>query len=208
MINTQKLDLLLSLYIASLVCAELLGGKVFTLWTISASVAIFVYPLTFTIDDMVTEVYGKARARSFVRSGFIVLILLFAFTSLATILPPAGRYVKMNPAYLTVFSQSQRIIIASLISFWLSEQFDVYVFAKIRSALGKNRLWLRANIANILGELVDTTIFMFLAFYTPGGAAFIVSLIIPYWILKCVMSVVHTPVTYLGVRWLQLGGSA
>ena len=208
MTHIQKIDLLLSLYIASLVCAELLGGKVFTVWNVNASVAIFVYPLTFTINDMITEVYGKARARSFVRSGFIVLILLFAFTSLATMLPPAGRFAKVNPAYLTVFSQSQRIIIASLVSFWLSEQFDVYVFAKLRQALGSYRLWLRANVSNVLGEFVDTTLFMFLAFYTPGAAAFIVSLVIPYWILKCIMSVVHTPVTYLGVRWLRLGGDA
>jgi hypothetical protein len=133
------------------------------------------------------------------------LLFLFAFTTLATLLPPAGRYEQTNPAYLTVFRQSQRIIIASLISFWLSEQFDVYIFAKIKAAFGKNRLWLRANVSNVVGELVDTALFMFLAFYTPGSTVFIVSLIIPYWILKCVMSVIHTPVTYLGVKWLQVG---
>lgn len=203
MTNIQKLDLLLSFYIASLVAVELLGGKIFTFWHVNASVAIFIYPFTFVINDVVTEVYGKERAKSFVRSGFIMLLFLFAFTSLATVLPPAARYQKTNPAYLAVFSQSQRIIIASLVSFWLSEQFDVYIFAKIREAFGKNRLWLRANVSNVVGELVDTTLFMFLAFYTPGSAAFIVSLIIPYWILKCVMSVVHTPVTYLGVKWLR-----
>jgi uncharacterized integral membrane protein (TIGR00697 family) len=205
MVKTQKLDLLLSLYIASLVCVELLGGKIFTLWHVNASVAIFIYPLTFVINDMVTEVYGKDRAKSFVKSGFIVLILLFAFTTLATVLPPAGRFQQANPAYVTVFQQSQRIIIASLISFWLSEQFDVYIFAKIRDIFGFHRLWLRANVSNIVGELVDTICFMFLAFYTPGSAGFIVSLIIPYWILKCVVSIVHTPVTYLGVKWLKLG---
>ena len=202
MSHTQKTDLVLSLYIGALVCTELLGGKVFTVFGVNASVAIFIYPVTFTINDIVTEVFGKNRARSFVRSGFFVLLFLFAFVVLATILPPATGYQKYNIAYRTVLAQSLRIILASLISFWLSEQFDVVVFSKMKQWLGANKLWLRTNIANVLGELVDTSLFMFLAFYT-GNAIFIISLILPYWLVKCAMSILTTPVTYIGVSWLR-----
>ncbi|MBI2029691.1 queuosine precursor transporter [Candidatus Gottesmanbacteria bacterium] len=203
--NIQKMDLLLALYISAIVCAELLGSKIFTLFGVNASVAIFVFPLTYTINDVVVEVYGKTRARSFVKSGFVILLFLFTFTLLATVLPPASRFKDTNDAYNQVFNKSQRIIIASLIAFWLSERFDVYLFSKIRQKLGEKKLWLRNNLSNFIGQFVDTTIFMFLAFYTPGSLGFIISLILPYWSLKCLFSLVETPFTYLGVRWLRKG---
>ncbi len=201
--HMQKLDFLLALYIAAIVAAELLGSKVFSLFQLNSSVAIFVFPLTFTINDIVSEVYGKDRARSFVKSGFAVLLFLFAFIWLATILPPAARFQNANQEYVHVFNKSQRIIVASLIAFWLSERFDVYLFSRIREKFGKKYLWLRNNLSNFIGQLVDTSIFMFLAFYTPGSFGFIISLIIPYWLVKCFCSIVETPLTYFGVKWLR-----
>lgn len=203
--NIYKLDLLISLYVGAIVSAELLGSKVFTLFGLNASVAIFVFPLTFTINDIVAEVYGKERARSILKSAFIILIALFAFTFFATLLPPAARFEESNESYRHVFNKSQRIILASLVAFFLSERLDVYIFSKIREKLGKSKLWLRNNTSNFIGQFFDTTLFMFLAFYTPGRFWFIITLIIPYWILKCVFSVVETPFAYAGVRWLRKG---
>lgn len=202
--GVHKLDLLLSIYVAAVVAAELLGSKVFTIggW-INASVAIFVFPLTFTINDIVAEVYGKERARSFVKSAGYILVALALYTLLSIVLPPAKRFAADNVAYTHVFGKSLRIIVASLTAFWLAERFDVYVFAKIRERLGKKRLWFRNNVSNFLGQLFDTALFMFLAFYRPGNFWFILSLVWPYWLLKCGMSVVQTPLTYLGVRWLK-----
>lgn len=203
MTQIQKLDILLGAYIAAIVSAELLGAKVFQLGFIRASVAIFVLPITFSINDIVTETFGKERARNIIRTGLYVLIGLMAYTLLAISLPPAGRFSATNPAYQLVFSKSLRIMIASLLAFFLSERLDVYLFSKIREKLGQKRLWLRNNLSNFLGQLIDTTIFLFLAFYTPGSFNFILSLIWPYWLLKCFMSVIETPLTYLGVSWLK-----
>lgn len=203
MFHVQKLDLLLSLYIAAIVCAELLGSKIFTVAGITASVGIFVLPLTFTINDIVAEVYGKDRAGSFVQSGFIILVFLFIYTFLATLLPPAARFKSANSAYLAIFNSSLRITAASLTAFWLGERFDVYLYNLMKIRLGKNNLWLRNNVSNFIGQLVDTSVFMFLAFFVPGNLPFIVSLILPYWILKCAFSVIETPFTYIGVRWLK-----
>jgi queuosine precursor transporter len=203
MTETKKLDLLLSIYIMSIVAAELLGAKIFTFWGINASVGIFTLPLTFTINDIVSEVYGKERASSFVRSGFVVLVMLFFFIYLSILLPPAARFRNTNLAYITIFSTSLRIIIASLTAFWVSERFDIFIYNKIRNRFGLSKLWLRNNLSNIIGQLADTTIFMTLAFYSPGNQMFIISLIIPYWILKCAFSFIETPFTYLGVKWLK-----
>jgi uncharacterized integral membrane protein (TIGR00697 family) len=199
----QPLDVLLALYITTIIAAELMGSKIVTFWGINASVAIFLLPITFSINDIVTEVYGKKRAISFVQSGFLMLVFLLFFNLLALALPPAARFEPTNDAYNQVFGKSLRIIIASLIAFFVAERLDVLVFAKIRQRLGTSKLWLRNNTSNFISQLIDTTLFMFLAFYRPGNFWFIVSLIWPYWLLKCSMSVVETPLTYLGVKWLK-----
>jgi hypothetical protein len=203
MTKIQKLDLLIATYIGCIVTAELLGAKLFQIGFVRASVAIFVLPITFTINDVVTEVYGKDRARSIIKAGLLVLIGLAAYTLLAISLPPAGRFAEANQAYQEIFSKSLRITLASLTAFFVAERLDVYIFAKIRERLGTKRLWLRNNFSNFLGQLFDTITFMFLAFYTPGSFGFILSLIWPYWLLKCLMSVIETPLTYLGVSWLK-----
>lgn len=113
-----------------------------------------------------------------------------------------------NEAYTTIFGLSARISAASLIAFAIAEFTDVIVFVKIRQALGKKALWLRNNASNFVAQFVDTTVFMTLAFYAfnrdfNSNLVFLVSLIIPYWLLKCFMSIVETPLVYLGVRWLK-----
>lgn len=202
---TTKTDILLALYIGAIIAAELLGSKIFSVGPLNASVAIFVFPLTYTINDIIYEVHGKKRAQGFMRAGFIVLVLLFIFTLLAISLPPATRFADANPAYQATFAKSLRIILASLAAFWASEQFDIYVFSRLRERLGQKRLWFRNNASNWLSQLLDTTVFMFLAFYS-GSVGFIVSLIIPYWLLKCVFSAAHTPFTYFGIKWLKSKG--
>ncbi|HYD35842.1 MAG TPA: queuosine precursor transporter [Vitreimonas sp.] len=199
----QKLDILLALYITAIMAAELLGSKVTTIMGVSASVGILALPITFTINDVVAEVAGKARARHFVRTGLMMLVVLLILTMIALVLPPAARFQASHPAYLQVFGKSMRIMIASLIAFFLSEMFDVYVYSKIREKLGKKHLWLRNNLSNFIGQFADTFVFMMLAFYRPGNFWFVISLIIPYWLLKCAFSIIETPFTYLGVAWLK-----
>lgn len=212
-ININKMDLLVSIYIACIAIAELMGAKTFSLLipglpTLNASVAIFVLPLVFTINDVITEVYGKERARSVVRSGLVVIVLLLLFSLLATHLPPSGRFVGSEPAYDTIFGLSARISLSSLIAFAVAEFMDILVFAKIRQKIGTKALWLRNNVSNMISQLIDTVIFMTLAFYSlnqdiMSNVSFLLSLIIPYWLLKCSMSVIETPLVYWGVKWLK-----
>ncbi len=212
MFKIQKLDLLISIYIFCIAVAELMGSKTFPILTspfpLNASVAIFVVPLIFSINDIITEVYGKERARSVVWSGLLVIGLIFLFAILATYLPPSKRFLGMEKAYDTVFTYSARIALASLTAFALSDFLDIYIFSKIRQALGKSKLWLRNNASNFISQFFDTTIFISLAFYSLDkpfldNAAFLWSIILPYWLLKSFMSVIETPFVYLGVNWLK-----
>jgi len=172
-------------------------------YQLNASVALLVIPVIFSINDIVSEVYGKERARSIVRSGIIVVALILLFSLLATNLPPSTRFEMREAAYDQIFGLSARIAAASLTAFTIAEFLDVFLFAKIRQLFGKKRLWLRNNVSNIISQFVDTTVFMALAFYEPGNIGFVWSLILPYWLLKCFMSVIETPFVYLGVAWLK-----
>ena len=198
--KTQKLDLLLAAYIACIVAAELLGSKIFQ-FSLSKLPSAFLscrLPLPSTI-----LLPSLSPRKSFIRSSLFILIGLALYNLLALILPPAKRFLESNDAYNLIFAKSLRITLASLTAFFLSERLDVYVFSKIREKLGTKNLWLRNNLSNFIGQLFDTTTFMLLAFFTPGNFSFVLSLIWPYWLLKCFMSVIETPFTYLGVRWLK-----
>lgn len=213
MFSIKKIDLLVAIYIFCIVASELMGGKTFYLFNIgsyhlNASVAVFLLPLVFTINDIIVEVFGKARAKSLIRSSLVVIVLLILFSILATILPPSTRFVPTEKAYDTIFAISIRFSLASLTAFILAEFADVLVFSKMRERLGTSKLWLRNNASNFIAQFIDTTVFMVLAFYAldksfDSNFAFIGGLILPYWLLKCAMSVFGTPFTYLGVSWLR-----
>ena len=168
MFSIRKFDLLVAIYIFCIMCSELLGAKTFPLlhlgsYTLNASVAIFVIPILFTINDVIVEVYGSERARSVIRAGLLMIFLLFLFTALATSLPPSTRFSGSEAAYDTIFVQSIRISAASLIAFALAEFLDVAVFARLRKKMQDKGLWLRNNLSNIVAQLVDTVVFMTLS---------------------------------------------
>lgn len=213
MFKIEKFDLLVSIYIFCIAIAELMGGKTFPLtrvfgYQLNASVAIFVIPLIFTINDVITEVYGRERTRSVIRSGLIIIALILLVSVLFVSLPPSTRFSTNEKAYDTIFGLSVRIAAASLTAFAIAEFLDVLVFVRVRQAFGKGRLWLRNNISNFISQFVDTAVFMTLAFYAfdrdfSSNLVFITSLALPYWLLKCSMSIIETPLAYLGVRWLK-----
>lgn len=213
MFGIRKFDLLVALYIFCIVTSELLGAKTVPLadfgWIrFNMSVAILTVPLVFTINDIITEVHGKERTRSVIRAGLVIVALTFAFAGLATWLPASPRFAAMEPHYDAVFTQSMRMSFASLMAFAIAEFTDLFIFVNIRKAMHGKALWLRNNASNFAAQFLDTVIFMALAFWAfdqSAGAnvAFLTSLIIPYWLVKCAMSVLETPFVYWGVRWLE-----
>ena len=212
-VKVQKFDALVGVYIFCIVVAELMGAKTFHIgaignYPLNASVAILVIPILFTINDMIIEVYGKERARSVVRTGLFVIFLVMVFSILATILPPSQRFMPSEEAFDHIFTKSIRISAASLTAFTIAEFLDILIFVKIRERLGKSKLWLRNNVSNILAQFIDTVVFMFLAFYALNQSVlsnvqFLSSLILPYWLLKSSMSIIETPLLYIGINWLK-----
>lgn len=213
MFKVQKLDFLIAFYTTCVILSELMGAKTFPIATIgkfhlNATVALFVLPLIYSINDIIVEVFGKEKAQSVVRSSLFMIFFILLYSLLVTYLPPSKRFLPTNEAYNTIFGISARFSAASLIAFVVSEFFDIYFFAKLRKKFGKSKLWLRTNASNFASELMDTAIFMTLAFYAldkpfASNFSFIIGIAIPYYLLRCFMSVIETPLVYLGVNWLK-----
>lgn len=213
MLNIQKFDFLVAFYITCVIISELMGAKTFPIATIgsfhiNATTVIFILPFIYAINDIIVEVYGKARAQSLIRSSLFMIFFLLLFSLIATALPASKRFLSMNDAYNTIFGISARFSAASLIAFAVSEFTDVLIFTKLRQKLGKKNLWLRTNLSNFISEFFDVALFMTLAFYATNlsfrsNFTFIAGIALPYWILRCFMSVIETPLVYLGVKWLK-----
>src|SRR3989339_730026 len=209
----KKIDLVIAVYIACVAISELMGGKTFPLlhigkFTWNASVAIFVIPIIFSINDAIVEVFGVERAKSVYRSSLVTIVIFMLFSFLAIKLPPSVRFKDSEAAYDLIFGQSVRIAFASLSAFAIADFLDIIIFQKLRKSLGTKALWLRSNLSNFISQFIDTTIFLFLAFYAfdkgiGDNFPFLFSLIIPYWLLKCFMSIIETPFVYLAVSWLK-----
>ena len=209
----RKFDFLVALYVFGIMVANLMGGKTVHIidigsFPLSASVALFAIPMLFIICDIVTEVYGKERARSIVWSGLIITLFLAAYAAFAVSLPPSTRFSGMEKAYDSVFNVAIRISLSSVTAFACSQLLDITLFSRLRKRMGNGGLWIRANTSNIISHLVDTTVFITLAFYAfdksaADNIAFMAGLIIPYWLLKCFVSALGTPFVYWGVRWLR-----
>ncbi|MCK5849197.1 MAG: queuosine precursor transporter [Caldisericia bacterium] len=205
----MKLNILFALFIGLLVGMNLLGGKIVSIWGVSVSVGIFMVPLTFLITDMVAEVFGKKTAKQFVTCGVIVLVAIFLYTTLFTLLPPHERY-SFNNQYTIIFGSSLRMIIASIIAFMLSQYHDVFAFEFWKKKTNGKALWLRNNLSTITSQLIDTLLFMFIAFYRIAPQFtfwFVLQLCIPYYLFKILFAVLDTPFVYIGVKWLKKGSA-
>ena len=201
----RKRDLLFALFVASMVMVNTLGSKITTVLGVRVSVGIFFVPVLFLTTDIIGEVFGRKEASRFVNMATIMLVLLFVMMSVCIAIRPNESW-DMQEQYATVFGSSMRMTIASLVSFVVAQQLDVFMFSLWGKITKGKHLWIRNNMSTIVSQLIDTTIFEFIAFWhlTPKfTTAYIFSLILPYWLFKVVFALLDTPFGYLGVWWLS-----
>ncbi len=193
---------------------DLLAYKFFN--TINVSVGILTVPLMFLITDVVEEVWGRKVTKDFVRVGVISMLVMILITWISVKLP-VGRFAGAAPdqlepltnAYNAFFSTSIRMAIASVIAFYLAQTHDIWAFNFWKKKTGGRFLWLRNNLSTIVSQIVDSTVFMFVAFYHPTNfpAGLVIKLVIPYYIFKVLFALIDTPFAYLGVWWARRPGT-
>lgn len=211
-----RLSFFTCIFIAAVIMSNVLGSKIASLnlfgFPIDFSVGLIPFFLTFFIFDAINEVHGRDKAREVIWLGVLTLIFVSIVTIISVALPFASRSWLTPEQFDPVFSSSFRIIVASIIAFALADLNDALVFQNLKARFMGRMLWLRSNLSNLVGQTLDTFIFMFLAFFDFFGllkgysAGYVVTLILPYLFLKLVLSVFNTPFVYWSVDWLKGSG--
>lgn len=204
-------DLLLVAFVVALLCSNLIGaGKAAVidlplLGEVTYGAGILFFPISYLFGDILTEVYGYAHDRRAVWAGFGAL-LFAALMSLVVIglTPAPGAYMDSYQQGLeTVFGNTWRIVLASIIAFWAGSMANAYVMARMKLATGGRHLWMRTIGSTAVGELIDSSIFYLTAFYGIWPTEQVIAVAIAQYFLKTGWEVLMTPITYRVVGWLK-----
>ena len=200
-------DLVMAAFVAILLLSNVIGASKLAAIEIGAREFVFgagilFFPLGYVIGDVLTEVYGFARARRVIWTGFAGLIFMAFMSWLVVTLPPADSW-DGQAAYEQVFGQVWRIVGASIAAFWAGEFVNSFVMAKMKLWTRGKHLWSRTIGSTFVGQGVDSLIFYPLAFLGVWETSAVITVMFTNWGLKVLWEVVLTPVTYIVVGWLK-----
>jgi len=190
-----SLLLLSGIFCACLVAAAVLAAKIVSIGPVSVPAGVFAYCITFICADVISEIWGRRYANMVVLTGFIGLGLTFLLIRLALWCPPAPFWAQ-EEAFQGVLGMTPRIIVASLAAYVLSQFHDVWLYTLLKDRMEGRHLWLRNNVATILSQLIDTVVFITIAFY---GVMPLWPLIIGQWSVKVALALGDTPLVYAAV---------
>ena len=163
---------------------------------------ILFFPISYVIGDVLTEVYGYARARRVIWVGFAAMIFMALMSFIVVAMPPAAGW-EGQQAYEQVFGLVPRIVFASIVAFWAGEFVNSFVLAKMKVWTRGKALWSRTIGSTVVGQGVDSLIFYPLAFYGIWATEAVITVMITNWLLKVLWEAALTPVTYVAVGALK-----
>jgi len=201
-------DYVMAAFVTVLLLSNVIGaGKVAVVdlpglepWPFGAGILFF--PISYVIGDVLTEVYGYARARRCIWAGFSALLFMAFMAWVVVALPPSENWTG-QAAYEAVFGQVPRIVFASIIAFWAGEFVNSYVLARMKIWTKGRHLWSRTIGSTVVGQGIDSLIFYPLAFYGVWDNQDLFWVLLTQWALKVGWEAVLTPVTYAAVSWLK-----
>ena len=190
----KNLLILNGIFITSLLIANVVSAKIVTFGGLVIPAAIVAYPLTFLMTDVIGEIWGKEQANQSVKLGFICQIISLILIGLSILLPVAP-FADNQAEFKGIMAQSFRVVAASLIAYYCSQSWDVWVFHKIREK-GTGNKWLRNNLSTMTSQIIDTAIFITIAFI--GSVPNIWVMIGSQYLIKCIYALLDTiPFYYL-----------
>ena len=198
-------DFVMAAFVAILLLSNVIGAaKLASLGGYTFGAGILFFPLGYVIGDVLTEVYGYARARRCIWAGFAALIFMAFMSWVVVSLPPAEGWTN-QPAYEAVFGQVPRIVFASVVAFLAGEFVNSIVLAKLKVITKGRYLWTRTIGSTVFGQGVDSLLFYPLAFWGASGwtQEAVLTVMVTNWALKVGWEVVLTPVTYAVVNFLK-----
>jgi len=196
-------DFVMAAFVTVLLCSNVIGAaKVAQIGGFKFGAGVLFFPISYVFGDVLTEVYGYARARRVVWAGFAALAFASFMSSAILTFPPAEGWPH-QAAYETVFGATPRIVLASLVAYFCGEFCNSYVLAKMKIRTEGRWLWTRTIGSTIVGEAVDTLVFYPLAFFGLWTQDLLLSVMTANYLLKVGWEVVMTPLTYRVVNFLK-----
>jgi len=197
-----KLILLTSVFITSLLISNIVSSKIFMIQGFAITVGVLLYPITFAMTDTISEIWGKDIATRIVWIGFGVNILMLFFLWVGKILP-AAPFWPHQESYVNILGAVPRITMASLVAYIISQTHDVWVFHYIKEKMDGKHLWFRNNASTMLSQLMDSIIFITIAFVGTMPTSAIITMIIVQYVIKLVLAAIDTPIVYLLVHLVK-----
>ncbi|MBA2636257.1 MAG: queuosine precursor transporter [Sphingomonas sp.] len=203
-------DFTMAAFVTILLLSNVLGaGKVAVIqlplvgeWPFGAGILFF--PLAYVLGDVLTEVYGYARARRCIWAGTVAMLFMAFMATVVVALPPARDWGG-QAAYEQVFGQVPRIVFASIVAFWAGEFANSFIMAKMKIWSRGRHLWTRTIGSTVVGQGIDSLIFYPLAFLgAPGWShQLVLTVMVTQWVLKVAWEALLTPVTYAVIGFLK-----
>jgi queuosine precursor transporter len=197
--NLRVFVVLLTIHTSLVVASNVAGAKLIGLpLGLAASATVISYMLSFVLLGSIGELFGRTLARLVVNLGLGAMALSVAFFELAIHLPAAGFWTH-QAAFEQVLGSTPRILAGGWAAYLLGQHLDVWGFFRLkRTRLGGERLWLRSWGSTLIGQLVDTAVFITIAF---AGTAPLLPAIAGQYLVKLVVASLTTPLIYLAVGW-------
>ncbi len=198
----KHLDAIASLFVAVLLISNVTSTKIVDLGLFTFDGGTILFPLSYIFGDILTEVYGYSRSRKVIWLGFICTFLMSLTFSIVGALPPAAEW-KYQDAYNQILGSTPRIVAASLVAYFAGEFSNSFILAKLKIITQGRWLWTRTIGSTLVGQILDTTIFIAIAFTGVVPNTLLWTLIVSNYLFKCGVEILFTPVTYWITAWLK-----
>lgn len=194
-----------ALFIACLLSANITAVKLVTFGGVVLPAAILIFPLSYIVGDVLTEVYGYAAARRVIWLGFLANLVLVLFILVAGALPGApGLWTEADQqAYERVLGFTPRILTASFLAYLVGEFANAYVLARMKVWTRGRWLFSRTLGSTVVGQLLDSLVFITLAFLGRVPGSVLLGMVVTQWLAKVAYEALATPLTYAVVTFLK-----
>jgi len=199
---SQWFVLVTAVFITCLITANITAVKLWSVFGLVLPAAVIIFPISYIFGDVLTEVYGYRQARRVIWLGFVCNLTAVVAIWAGQVLP-AAPFWEGQTAYERILGYTPRLLIASFLAYLVGEFANSFVLAKMKIATGGRWLWMRTIGSTLVGEGLDSLVFITLAFAGTIPPAGLASAIVTQWLAKSAYEAAVTPLTYRIVNFLK-----
>lgn len=193
---------IVAVFVTCLITANIAAVKLIDLFGLILPAGIVIFPISYIVGDILTEVYGFSQARRVIWLGFACNLLAVIAIVLGQLLPPAV-FWDGQVAYERILGYTPRLLVASFAAYLVGEFANSYVLSRMKVAMQGKHLWMRTIASTFVGQGLDSLIFILIAFFGNTPTTALVTAIVSQWLFKTAYEVLATPITYVVVNHVK-----